>query len=329
MNWGVVTEDERLEYLGKIATWYYEDDLDQSEIARRIGKSRSMVSRLLNEAREKGLVQIRVQVPLRTDTRLEEELQETFGLSEARVLVSDELDWEMTLRRLGRLGAIALQRRLRSGIDVAIGWGAALHSVVRAMPQIQLEGVTVLQVMGSVGDGDPGIDGSNLARDLAEKLAGDFRYLAAPLIVSNEETAADLLSDRTIANTLTLARSAEVGIFGIGAIDSRVSGLVRAGYFTEDIVPALREQGIVGDFLGFLIDERGRIVDSPYNHRVIALRPDEVAANGTVIGVAGNRSKAAAILAVLRAGYLDVLITDSAAAHDVLTLHRESAARAG
>ena len=107
-----------------------------------------------------------------------------------------------------------------------------------------------------------------------------------------------------------------------------MSGLVRAGYFTEDIVPALREQGIVGDFLGFLIDERGRIVDSPYNHRVIALRPDEVGQR-TVIGVAGNRSKAAAILAVLRAGYLDVLITDSAAAHDVLTLHRESAARAG
>lgn len=324
-----MTEDERLEYLGKIAAWYYEDDLDQSEIARRIGKSRSMVSRLLNEAREKGLVQIRVQVPLRTDTRLEEELQETFGLSDARVLASDELDWEMTLRRVGRLGAIALQRRLRSGIDVAIGWGAALHSVVRAMPQIQLEGVTVLQVMGSVGDGDPGIDGSNLARDLAEKLAGDFRYLAAPLIVSNEKTAADLLSDRTIANTLSLARSAEVGIFGIGAIDSRVSGLVRAGYFTSDVVPTLREQGVVGDFLGYLIDERGRIVESPYNQRVIALRPDEVAANGTVIGVAGNRSKAAAILAVLRAGYLDVLITDSAAAQEALSLHRESAARTG
>jgi len=323
-----VTEDERLEFLGKVAAWYYEDDLDQSQIARRIGKSRSMVSRLLNEAREKGLVQIRVQVPLRTDSHLEEQLQETFGLAEARVLVSDELDWEMTLRRVGRLGAIALQHRLRSGIDVALGWGAALHSVVRAMPEIQLEGVTVLQVMGSVGDGDPGIDGSNLARAMAEKLAGDFRYLAAPLIVSNEETASDLLSDRTISNTVSLARKAEVGIFGIGAIDSRISGLVRAGYFTQEIVPALREQGIVGDFLGYLIDERGRIVDSPYNQRVVASRPDEVASEGTVIGVAGNRSKAAAILAVLRAGYLDVLITDSAAAEEVLTIHRESIARA-
>src|SRR5690606_29697374 len=132
-----------------------------------------MVSRLLNEAREKGLVQIRVQVPLRTDTRLEEEPAETFGLPEARVLVSDELDWEMTLRRLGRLGAIARQRRLRSGIDVAIGWGAALHSVVRAMPQIQLEGVTVLQVMGSVGVGDPGSDRPSLTGDRAEKHTGE------------------------------------------------------------------------------------------------------------------------------------------------------------
>ena len=44
--------DDRLEFLGQVASWYYEDDLDQSEIASRIGKSRSMVSRLLREARD-------------------------------------------------------------------------------------------------------------------------------------------------------------------------------------------------------------------------------------------------------------------------------------
>lgn len=316
-----MTDDERLEFLGKVAAWYYEDNLDQSAIARRIGKSRSMVSRLLNEARERGLVQIRVRFPLRTDSELEHRLQDTFGLVEARVLRADS-DWDMTLRRIGRVGAIALQHRLRSGIEVAIGWGAALHSVVRAMPEIQLEDVTVLQVMGSIGDGDPEIDGSNLARTLAGKLAGDFRYLAAPLFVPNEDTARDLLADRTISHTLALAKEAEVGIFGIGSIDSRVSGLVRAGYFDQEEAPRLRAEGVVGDFMGYLLDEEGRIVDNPYNERIVAARPDAVATEGTVIGVAGNASKASAILAALRGGYVDVLVTDSDTAREVLARHQ-------
>lgn len=41
---------------------------------------------------------------------------------------------------------------------------------------------------------------------------------------------------------------------------------------------------------------------------------------GTVIGVAGGRSKAAAILSVIRASRQDILITDEAAAHDIVRM---------
>ncbi|MBE7470341.1 MAG: hypothetical protein HS114_14510 [Anaerolineales bacterium] len=64
-------EDDRLELLGQVASWYYEDNLDQSVIAERIGKSRSMASRILQEAREVGLVEIKVTFPLKRDTELE------------------------------------------------------------------------------------------------------------------------------------------------------------------------------------------------------------------------------------------------------------------
>lgn len=316
-----MSREERLEYLGQIAAWYYEDHLDQTEIARRIGKSRSMVSRLLHEAREAGLVEIRVRFPLRTDNELEERLVAAFGLSEARVLTAESRDWETGLRSLGRLGAVALQRSLRSDINIVVGWGAALHSVVRAMPGLPLEGVMVLQVMGSVGDGDPNVDGSDLARTLASKLNGDFRYLAAPVIVSSEETARSLLADRTIANTLSLAREAEVALTGIGSIDTRLSGLLRAGYFDDQHLAELRNAGVVGDLMGYLLDADGRVLDIEDNRRVVALHPDDLKRVQTVIGVAGGVAKAAAILAVLRAGYLDVLVTDSVAAREVLRLH--------
>jgi DNA-binding transcriptional regulator LsrR (DeoR family) len=314
--------DDRLEFLGQVAAWYYEDDLDQSAIARRIGKSRSMVSRLLREARDRGLVETRVRFPLRTDESLELRLREVFELSEVRVLSSGNLDYDAMLRRLGRLASRVVQARLHSGMHVTIGWGASLHHVVRALPDIPLNHVMVLQSMGSVGDGDPSVDGSELARTLASKLNGDFRSLAAPVIVDRDETAASLLSERTIATTLELAAGAELAMSGIGSIDTRLSGLVRAGYFSELHLHELRSQGVVGDIMGFMLEADGTIADIPENRRVVALPPDRLA--GDLVAVAGGATKAPAIRAALRGGYVDVLVTDSAAAESILTMRRDS-----
>lgn len=316
-----MTDEDRLEFLGQVAAWYYEDNMDQAEIAKRIGKSRSMVSRLLTEARDAGLVQIRVRFPLRTDVELADELRDAYGLNEAHVLAGSSADADTILRRLGRLGARALQSKLRSGMTVTVGWGAALHSVVRAMPEIQLEDVMVLQAMGSVGDGDPNVDGADVARTLAGKLNGDFRAMSAPLIVDRPEVARSLLSDRTIATTLRMAESSSVAVTGIGSIDSSLSGLLRAGYFDSATTSRLRDLGVVGDVMGYLIDEQGRVLGIPDNDCVVALHPERLAGIETVIGVAGGPGKSGAITAVLRARMLDVLVTDAATARDALAMH--------
>jgi DNA-binding transcriptional regulator LsrR (DeoR family) len=319
---GTGEADDRLEFLGQVAAWYYEDDLDQSAIASRIGKSRSMVSRLLREARDLGLVEIRVRFPLRTDPDLEAALIRAFGLRDVRVLSADGLDHESMVRRLGRLGSRVIQSKLHSEMSVTIGWGASLHAVVRALPEIRLDDVMVLQAMGSVGDGDPSVDGPELARALASKLNGDFRSLAAPVVVDREETASSLLSERTIATTLELAAGAELCLTGIGTIDSELSGLVRAGFFSDGQIEVLKELGIVGDLMGFLLDARGRVVDLPENRRVVALPPDRI--SGETVAVAGGAAKASAILAAVRGGYVDVLVTDSAAAESMLSIDRDA-----
>lgn len=313
-------DDRRLKMLGQVAAWYYEDNLDQSEISRLIGKSRSMVSRLLDEARRLGLVEIRVRYPIRTNSDLEAELVDATSLSEASVLANDDLDYDTMTRWLGRLGAMSIQRRLHSDMGIVIGWGLSVHSVIAAMPEVGLENVMVYQAMGSVGDGNPDIDGSNLARTLAGKLGGDYRYLSSPLAVSSAEGARTLYADRTIATTLSLAATADVSILGIGAIDSEVSGLVRAGVFDAADSGRLHRTGIVGDVLGFLLDKDGQVADVPENSRVIALHPANTKDVGTMVGVAGGRSKALAIAASLRGGYFDTLVTDAPTARDVLDI---------
>ena len=101
--------EDHLALLMQVASWYYEERLCQADIARRIGRSRSMVSRLLQEARDKGVVKIQVLSPfLNRVSELEDYLCQSFGLSQAYVLADPPVDYPLLIRRLGELGAHAL-----------------------------------------------------------------------------------------------------------------------------------------------------------------------------------------------------------------------------
>ena len=315
-------EDGRLELLGQVATWYYEDNLDQTEIAQRLDRSRSMISRMLTEARDLGLVEIRVKFPLKTDQELETRLADVFNLSQAQVLADPPVnDYPTLLRRLGRLSAQHLQDILHDNIKISIGWGASLHQLVQSLPSTPLQNALVVQIMGSAGHSDPMIDGSELARWLAQKLAAEHRYLPAPLFVKNEATVQALLSDRLIANTLALARQVDVALVGIGPIDSTLSGLYRTGYFTDADIEALKQAGVVGDIIGHLLDNNGNIADVPINSCIIGQDLESLKQIPMVIGIAGSPMKAPAILAALRSGCLDALITDAVTAEAILEMH--------
>jgi len=318
-------EQDQLEFLAQVASWYYEEGLDQETIAQRIGRSRSMVSRLLEKARQAGLVEVNVHYPLRTEPALEQELCSTFGLAEALVLAQPPADYRLLLRRLGELGARALEARLHDDMVIGVGWGTGVHAVVQVMPELPLRKITVVQLIGAIGHGDPLIDGNELARWLAQKLGGSYRYLPAPVLVETEEVAQTLLRNRSIAETVEVALRSEVVLTRIGTVAPGLSGLLRAGYLSESDLAEFAQLGIVGDILGFQIDAEGRPADVSHNRRVIGL-PSIESLHGIqhVIAVSGSRAKARPILAALRGRYCNVLITDAEAAATVLQLERQS-----
>ncbi|HEX9118549.1 MAG TPA: sugar-binding transcriptional regulator [Anaerolineae bacterium] len=311
----------RADLLAQIAVWYYEEGLDQEAIARRINRSRSLVSRLLEEARQAGLVEFRVNYPLKTDHELEQRLCQAFGLAHVAVLAQPPVDHNLLLRRLGELGARFLQQALHDHIRIGVGWGTGVHAVVRAMPFRSVAGATVVQIIGAVGYGDPMVDGAELGRWLAQKLGAAFHYLSAPLIVEDESVAQALRRERSIAEALALAGQVEVAVAGIGTVDTRLSSLLRAGYLSAAELADLARCGAVGDILAHQLDAGGQELDVPANRRVIGLSDlNLLRAIPRVIAVAGGVLKAPAILAALRGRYVNVLVTDAATAVEVLTL---------
>lgn len=95
------TREQQL--LVKAARLYYEQGQSQNQVADTLGVSRSSVSRMLAAARERGIVQIRINDPAGRDLELEGELTARFGLRDCRV--AENASGERPLPRVGDLGA--------------------------------------------------------------------------------------------------------------------------------------------------------------------------------------------------------------------------------
>jgi deoxyribonucleoside regulator len=314
-------------YLAQVASFYYDQGKSQAEIANEFGISRSAVSRLLTEAREKGIVEITVHYPWRTSPELEEALVSTFGLKAASVLVTGNRQYQEMLQGLGVLAARYLERMLYDGISIGISWGTALYQMIRGMHQRRLSSVEVIQLIGATGAEVVPTDGPILAQLLAEQLDATCYYLYAPLIVENEAVRDVLLQDRNIRETLARAERADVALVGIGTPRPDLSSLSRAGYVNAEEEERIRATGAVGDICAQHFSITGEWLDIDINRRVVGIGLDTLARIETVIGVAGSSRKGPAILGALRGRYVNALITDDQAAQKVLSLHEASASK--
>jgi len=311
---------DHTELLAQVASLYYEENLTQGEIARRIGTSRSTISRLLREARANGVVEIIIHYPWKTVSELERELIERFHLRHARVLAGQGRPYQEILRGLGVLAARYLESVLQERSILGISWGTAVHSTVQALRPERKLPITVVQMIGAVGTGDPLIDGPDLARLLANIYGGECRYLHAPLIVEDAHVQEMLLQEPRIRETLSLARRADVALVGIGSTVPEVSSLLRAGYLEREALMQLRAQGAVGDVCARHYDVQGQVLDIDLNRRTVGIELEVLHSIERVISVAGGEAKAEAILGALRGGHVNVLVTDDVAARQVLAL---------
>jgi DNA-binding transcriptional regulator LsrR (DeoR family) len=109
-----------------------------------------------------------------------------------------------------------------------------------------------------------------------------------------------------------------VALVGIGSMEpSRL--LARSGnIFSAAERSELGRQNAVGDICFRYFDAQGEPVKSTLMQRVIGIELSSLRHVNRVVGVAGGRRKVPAILAALRAHWINVLITDRRAAEALL-----------
>ena len=309
------------ELLARIAHRYYTDGRTQEEIGREFALSRPKVQRLLERARWSGVVDIRIAAPPWLNLDLETRLRAEFRLADA-IVAPRRADPQSQREAVARSAAQFLERRLHDGAVIAVGHGRDAGEVPRFFrPRRRLE-CEFVSAMGGSPRVDTPTNPNEICQALAASSGGRSRSLYAPAYVENAEVRDRFLEQEAVAHTLSAAARAGMALVGIGSVDDGCT-MVRSGCLSLAEIARLRDQGAVGDILGYYVDVDGRVIPSPHRDRLIALSIEELHLVETVVAVVSEAEKPMAILGVLRAGVVDVLVVDEGNAHAVLDLAQQ------
>ncbi|MCM3214150.1 sugar-binding transcriptional regulator [Niallia taxi] len=303
--------------LVKVSSMYYHDGLTQAQIAQKLGVSRPVISKLLQRAKDEGIVKIYIKDESVHTVELERQLEQYFGLSDAVVVPNNGLSEEMAKREVGQAGASYISNNIKDVKSIGISWGETLAHLVQEYPYERREDVTVVPLEGGMGVKQVQIHANQLANDLAKKLQSTCTYLYAPAIVETEELKERLMGMEDVQTVLEIGRNVDVALIGIGNPYAN-STLMRLGYLQEHDLTQLREVGTIGD-IGFrFFDENGAPINDSLNTKVIGITLAEFQKIKKVIAVVEGQHKVESILGALKGKFIDVLITDELTASAII-----------
>ena len=301
--------DEQTYALATKAAWYYYmEDNTQAQIAEVMGISRAKVIRLLEEARAQGIVQFSFRKNDSQRVSAEQLLIDRFGLKDAFV-VPTPLDSSAINQSIAQSAAHYVSDHLREDGYLNIGYGDTVSRMLGFLAKNREESLNVVSLTGGVSYYLPTVGTTAYSMRLF--------LTPSPLVVSSRQVRDALLDEKSLQDVSTMTEYADMSVVGIGAAVEGAT-VLRNGILNEGELAVLKMQGAVGDILNHFVDKDGKLIQTEIEDRVISTDLDKLRQLKNVVGVAGGKDKVTAIKAVLNGGYLNVLITDSDTAAELL-----------
>ena len=283
------------------ASWYYYfENMTQQAIADRLAISRMRVIKLLDAARQSGVVQFR----LRSDSigmmERSRELMERYHLKDVFIIPEAEQE-SRTNESIARAGAMYISDRLGENACINVGYGDTLGKTLNHLATMVQTPVTCVSLTGGVS--------CYLPNGRSNVFNARLCLIPAPLLASSHEMAAAMRAEDSVSEVVRTADLSSFTLVGIGSMHDTAT-ILRSGLISQNEMFRLRMAGSVGDVLCHFLDKNGQLIASDIEDRLISTPLNQLLTMDNVVGLAAGRHKAEAIRSVLRGGYLDILITD-------------------
>lgn len=317
-----IIDDQKLIY--QCCCLYYEDNMGQLEIARKLGISKSSVSRMLQIGRELNIVEIKVNhLSQYMYEDLAEEIKKKYGLKDVVVSESRPLDSkEERMDQLTDRAAEYLDRLLKDGDQVGVSIGFSIRNLAKTKATYAPRKCTFVPLVGGVGHHTSSaeeIQSNQVAKAMAEKYGGRYVSFFSPALFSNEKLMEEFLKEESVGFIFDYFNKLDVVISGMNVSSSRFESIEKLGYVTKEEIKTYKERGAICNLALRFLDAEGNLEPfDEYNRRIAGISMEQYKQVKYKLLLTASKQNAESVKACIAGGYANVLITDVDCARELL-----------
>ena len=301
----------------EVAWCYFHDEMNQADIAERLGISRTTVVNCLAEARARDYVRVSLQPETFSYREVSEELKARFGLRNALVVPAVKDAPAENLGRVARAAADWLPTLLKPGDRLGVSWGETVFKISEAAERITIPDLEIVQMVGSRAT-PLGFAAETCSANLALRFGANCVNLHAPLVVQRTELANLLREEPVIVEQLEAIRNCNKTLFAAGSCTLE-SHVVRNGVVSPDELANYLAKGAKAVICGRFIDADGNPIPGEIDDRMIGVTLDAMLGKELGLLASSGPDKVEPIQAAIRAGFASHLVTCSETAEALLS----------
>lgn len=241
---------------------------------------------------------------------LEKEIKETLQVENVVIVPGNSDEHEWIKQEMGKACVAYLKQIIRRNSTIAVTGGTTMASIASVMtPLEKASNYLFVPARGGIGE-EVENQANTIASQMSRKAQGNYRLLYVPDPIS-ETSYQNMIKEPSVIEILELIRNADIVLHGIGDAIT----MAKRRKTPDEVIQHLVEKKAVSEAFGYYFDQEGNVV---HKVRTVGLQLEDLEKMDNVITVAGGQSKAKAIQSYFKHGKSTMLITDEAAAHQIL-----------
>lgn len=251
---------------------------------------------------------------LRGITSLADEIKQALGVKDVLIVPGNmEADWD-TLKDMASLAFAYVEKNIKDSYIIAVSGGYSVLAVAENSYKLNAKNLVVVPARGGI-KADLERQASIVAAKLANNIGCSYHLLHLPDNIS-ENMLNNMMPDPDISRVIQYIRRTNIFIFGLSSLES----ISKKRNFTVEELEELEHLEVRAEAFGCYFDCKGEIVHKTGS---IGIRPEDLKNIELAICIGGGKPKAEPIILVNKGRHNQVIVTDEAAAREILRILRE------
>ncbi|WP_068672995.1 sugar-binding transcriptional regulator [Oceanobacillus sp. Castelsardo] len=239
---------------------------------------------------------------------LEKQIREKLNVRNVIIVPGNSDEYEWVKQEMGKACVAYLKKIVSIHSVIAVTGGTTMAAIADVMTPLSHD-ILFVPARGGIGEKAEN-QASSIVSQMAQKANGEYRQLFVPDPIS-ESAYQTLINEPMIKDVLDHIKGSNIVIHGIGDANT----MAKRRKTSEETMHKLLMKHAVSEAFGYYFNQDGSVV---HKVRTVGLQLEDLSSVDHVVAVAGGTSKAEAIESYFKQGKSDLLITDEAAAEQIL-----------